>query len=85
MKANLNCASFNAFKRAAEAPDAQQIWFDEGLFKLGALAPALRLAMRAATQASKCGSDDIEFNSFMSLKSMCELDHDILDLVVDAS
>jgi hypothetical protein len=81
---NDRCVSFDAFKRAVEAPDLLQTWLDEGSFKLGALAPALRLAMSAlghSESATKCSNEDF----FVSLKAMSVLDQITLDVVVDAS
>lgn len=68
-----NCVTFDAFKRAAEAPDEVQSWLDEGAtFKLGAFAPALRVA------AGLNESSDF-------LEKMSSLDDADIDVVVSAS
>ncbi len=81
---NNRCVSFDAFKRAAEAPDLLQTWLDEGAFKLGALVPALRLAMSAMvhSESSTKGSND---HFFISLKAMSALDQIMLDVVVNVN
>jgi len=72
-----NCVTFDAFKRAAEAPDGFQSWLDEGVtFKLGAFAPALRIA-------ANLGNRQSESSDF--LEKISNLNDENIKLVVDAS
>jgi hypothetical protein len=72
------CVTFDAFKRAVDAPDVLESWLDEGTtFKLGALAPALRVAA-----GSSSSNHD---QPFRLLKNMSLLDDATIDLAVDAS
>jgi len=70
--------TFDAFKRAVEAPDVLESWLDEGTtFKLGALAPALRVAA-----GSSSSNHD---QSSRLLENMSLLDDAAITSAVEAS
>jgi hypothetical protein len=76
--------TFDEFKRAVEEPDPLEAWLDqEPTFKLGCLAPALRIAIQAhqASISQECVPDP----ALDPLLILSELDDEAATSAVDAS